>query len=338
MTQSTEQFYQGIPAYSKHFVEMLGDTSAQFSFPEDWHVVVTDIENSTYEYERNFYKNINTVAAESLRVVLRVAQERSITIPYIYGGDGMIAVIPESLLQETLAALGAYRAGRKEYLKDTKLRIGSLSVADIHKAGYVMQVSKFSLEKFYSEAVFIDAGMAYAERTIKDSPSYQYPEDSTAAGIQDVEGVTASWETLYQPTDDETILCLIIVPSDIQDYVPRYHEIMVQVEHIYGSYAERHPHIRTEREDVRLSTDALKLDGALKTILVGSDQQAKTLLEYLQRREDQKMLTFGHVLTGEPIVTSIVEERPGVHIGLIDVAGGGYIKASMELKEKLREI
>lgn len=335
MTTSTEQFYNTIPVYTKSLLEMLVDNETHPSLPGDWWVIVSDIENSTYEYERNFYENINVIAGETLRVVLQVAEEAGVSIPYVYGGDGMTAVVPARIKDTVLLALAEYRDARQEYLKGTHLRIGALPVSDIQQAGFAVSVAKFLFTTTHPQPLFVDAGIGYAERLIKDHLQYQVIEQKASIKPKGVAGIAMQWEVLYAPGERESVLCLIVLPGDVHGYESIYHDIITHIERVYGGYSRRHPHVHTLRGGREIATDVLKLDGSLKTIVVGTDEQAERLLDFLRDRESQGMLTFGYVHTGEPIVTSIIEEREGVQIGLVDVSGGGYTMAAKMLKEKL---
>ena len=62
-------------------------------------------------------------------------------------------------------------------------------------------------------------------------------------------------------------------------------------------------------------------------------RNADRILVPLQEQEGQ--LCFGHFKSRSAIITSVIEERPGIQMALIDVDDGGYIQAAMELKRKL---
>ena len=51
--------------------------------PEDWHVVVTDITNSTQMIEQGGYKTVNLIGASSIIAVLNIKKSFSLTVKII---------------------------------------------------------------------------------------------------------------------------------------------------------------------------------------------------------------------------------------------------------------
>ena len=63
--------------------------------PDDWLIVVADIQGSTKAIDETRYKDMNMVGAACIMVVLNVT--RGFKMPYVFGGDGATMLIhPQS--------------------------------------------------------------------------------------------------------------------------------------------------------------------------------------------------------------------------------------------------
>ena len=84
-----------------------------------------------------------------------------------------------------------------------------------------------------------------------------------------------------------------------------------------------------------LSTDILKIDGMLKTIMAGTSKQRKALLEILNQLEEKKEIVFGYYLCSKSVMTCYVPNTRTHHVHFVDGSGGGYTLAAKMLKEKI---
>ena len=75
-----------------------------FSLPEDWSIIITDVEGSTKAIEQGRYKDVNVVGMGSIISTQNACG--STEIPFIFGGDGATLFIPNdkvSAVRESLA-------------------------------------------------------------------------------------------------------------------------------------------------------------------------------------------------------------------------------------------
>jgi hypothetical protein len=91
-------------------------------------------------------------------------------------------------------------------------------------------------------------------------------------------------------------------------------------------------------EQVIAFSDTLTIDGRINTIVSGTAENRKRLLEYLQQQEQMGVLVYGHHVSPESIMTCYIENRDSKHIHFIDGANGGYTEAAKELKPKLKNL
>src|SRR4051812_30840924 len=124
--------------------------------PGDWHVALCDVRNSTIAIQSGSYKNVNTLGAAAITAVLNAS--RGLDIPFGFEGDGCVLCVPPDLLEDARAALSKTR----EIATDSfglDLRIGTVPMADIRKAGYEILVARYRVTEHYDQAVFSGGGM-----------------------------------------------------------------------------------------------------------------------------------------------------------------------------------
>ncbi len=98
--------------------------------PDGWHVIITDIKDSTRAIDKGRYKDVNTIGASSITAVLNAVKK--VDIPYVFGGDGATMLVPNEVLPETTSALLATKQLAKEAFK-LDLRVGIVPIEDIKK-------------------------------------------------------------------------------------------------------------------------------------------------------------------------------------------------------------
>lgn len=114
-------FYRNLPVTDKTFEELISDQKNFEEVPPDWHIIVTDIRNSTGAYEKGKYFEMNIASASCIIIAMNIAKKERLEIPFIYGGDGASIIVPPDLLEETLEELST--------LRKTSLRISTLVCA-----------------------------------------------------------------------------------------------------------------------------------------------------------------------------------------------------------------
>jgi len=231
-------FYASLPVLTE-----FGDVSRPESYtplPDDWHVVMCDVRNSTAAVEAGRYKNVNTVGAAIITAVLNAAGD--IEIPFIFEGDGAMLCVPPVLLEDARAALLQTQAlARKSFELD--LRIATLSVARIREAGFSIRVARHRVSENYVQAVFAGGGMAYADRTMKDPASAPLcaVEPGSVAPRGSFEGLECRWQDIPS-RHGETVSVMVRALGEDEAAAARvYRDLIAKVRAIYGSDDACHP-------------------------------------------------------------------------------------------------
>lgn len=236
---SSRYFYRNIPVTDKTFEELISDKNSFFEVPEDWHIVVTDIRNSTGAYEKGKYFEMNIAAASCIIVAINIAKMERLEIPFIYGGDGAAIVVPPELLDETLEELATLRKNVGKNF-GISLRVGSVQVTEIKEKGFKLMVAKYQVAKKYTQAVFLGPGLYEAEKIMKSDARHETkkPGNSTKLNLR---GLQCRWDTIDPPKKKDEVVTLIVEATDHEEHGNIYKKVIRKIDEIYGSFDKRHP-------------------------------------------------------------------------------------------------
>ncbi|TAN47818.1 MAG: DUF3095 family protein, partial [Betaproteobacteria bacterium] len=199
------QFYSRLPLLTDFRAISRAENFAPL--PEDWHVVMSDVRNSTVAVQSGQYKNVNTVGAALITALLNAAG--AIEIPFIFEGDGSTLCVPPELLDDARAALLQTRElAQRSFGLD--LRIATIPVADIAAAGSSIRVARFQVSEHYVQALFTGGGLAHAERLLKDpasAPRYAVVPGSVAPR-GNFDGLECRWQDIPSP-HGETVSVMV---------------------------------------------------------------------------------------------------------------------------------
>ena len=90
MTQTSQDFYKNLEELEE--LKNISNTSSYKILPNDWYIAVTDVKGSTKAIEQGHYKDVNMVGALTIISILNL--NRSLDIPFVFGGDGSFVLIP----------------------------------------------------------------------------------------------------------------------------------------------------------------------------------------------------------------------------------------------------
>jgi hypothetical protein len=77
-----DQFYFRLPANHIALGELLMEDHLFYDVPESWHIVITDIQNSTGAVGDGMHETVNLIATGSIVTVLNIAFKAGITVPF----------------------------------------------------------------------------------------------------------------------------------------------------------------------------------------------------------------------------------------------------------------
>jgi len=160
---SNESFYEKLTPID-NFVD-ISDPKIYTEMPDDWHIAVSDVKNSTELIRNGRYKDVNLIGASTIMALLNL--KKSFSIPFIFGGDGACICIPESMVDEAKQSLLATKVMAKD-LYGIEMRVGVVPIRFIREQGYNVLVAPCRLSKSFDQAAFSGGGLQFAEDCLKD--------------------------------------------------------------------------------------------------------------------------------------------------------------------------
>lgn len=228
MANSTD-FYKNLPVIEDFF-----DVSNQENFhplPNDWHVAVTDIVNSTDAIKNNRYKSVNILGASPIVGILNVADRD--TIPFTFGGDGASFCLPPNLLGDARRVLGGCKTiGKSEY--DLDLRAAIIPISHIRNYGQEIQVARYRASEHYIQAIFSGGGLSFAEEILKksDGEKFHVPALKNAESVN-FSGLECRWQQVRQPRN-EVITMIVKSNPDIEHPRQIYEHVLQKMRITFG--------------------------------------------------------------------------------------------------------
>lgn len=231
---SSDTFYADLPPL-KQFLE-LANSQNYVEAPNDWYALITDVVDSTQAIARNQYKEVNVVGASSIMAVLNATAP--LEIPFVFGGDGAVLLVPPAAVEAAREALLGTRALAGESF-GLDLRVGMVPLAAIAPE-HPVRVAKIRLSPNYCQASFIGGGLTYATELIKTDVTYrlEVPGDRSVTNLT---GLECRWQDIPSPQGHTLSLMVAALPSGgyVNEYL--YQEILETIGDIYGEGESYHP-------------------------------------------------------------------------------------------------
>lgn len=236
-------FYRALPALTSFAEAAQGRLQADL--PPDWWIVVADVAGSTLAVETGAYKDVNTVGVACIAAVMNV--DRSLELPYVFGGDGATFAIPERLRDAVLPALrAAQQLARQAF--NLHLRVGLVRVSALVAQGHWVRLGKLRISPHVTQPVLYGRGWEEAERRLKSAEAAGVlrvkEEDGPATGS--FEGFECRWQGVPSFNGHKLALLVTATAADAQTNLHTYGQVLRQIEAIYGDVAQYHP-LRVDR-------------------------------------------------------------------------------------------
>ena len=213
MPNNNDHFYANLAINKLPLAKLLIQDHLFEQVPVDWHVIITDIKNSTAAVNSGQHENVNLIATGSIVTVLNIAFKANILIPFFFGGDGATFIVPTGIVDEVMKALVKYRTNTLDNF-NLELRAGIISVNEIYKAKHHLRLSRFSSSETFSIPIVLGDGLAYAEQVIKGE-NYMLATQDTAAEI-DLSGMQCRWDKIEPPENSEEVVTLIVIAQQCE--------------------------------------------------------------------------------------------------------------------------
>jgi hypothetical protein len=231
-------FYRDLPVLES-FAQTI-ETARHADVPGDWWIVVADVIGSTKAIEAGGYKKVNTVGVACIAAVVNV--DRSIEMPFVFGGDGATFAVPETLRERVIPALReAQRLARESF--DLSLRVGLVRVSQLVENGLAVRMAKIRLSPNVAQPTLSGRGWEEAERMVKDAHAAGVLRVKEGEGPCDgsFEGFECRWQGVPSFQDHKLALLVAAVSEDVDANVATYRRLSDTIAQIYGDIASYHP-------------------------------------------------------------------------------------------------
>ena len=247
-------FYNRLKKHHTPLHKLLGNEKLFKAIPEDWHVIVADIKNSTQAVRDGLHQQVNLAATGTIVSVLNEIKTRfkSLNIPYFFGGDGVTFIVPDVVCKTVLEVLENYRHHVKNNFNLT-LKVGAMPIHQIYSNGLSIKIARVVLNTSLTLPIVLGNGLKYAERKIKASFVDEVINPAKISSIS-LEGMECRWKEIDSPTKEEKIVCLLVHCQDESSQSEVYSHTISTINKIFGNYKKRHP----------ISIKKLKLDLSIK--------------------------------------------------------------------------
>lgn len=160
MRSANSGFYERLTPISS--AAGIFDESLYAPAPQDWWIAISDIRGSTAAVAAGRHSDVNFVAAAMIAGLTNSFGE----LPYQFGGDGAVALIPPGDIAVARRVLTRVRSfARRDFALD--LRIGLVSVSALAERGASVCVGRYEPSPGSAYAVFRGGGIARLENAVK---------------------------------------------------------------------------------------------------------------------------------------------------------------------------
>ncbi|MCA0352542.1 MAG: DUF3095 domain-containing protein [Chloroflexi bacterium] len=231
-------FYATLPIITD-FVQIT-DANCYHRVPDDWVIVVSDIEQSTKAIGEGRYKDVNFIGASTIVALLNL--QPNLDIPFVFGGDGATVLLPPWLVEQAKPALQAVQH-LSESIYNLHLRVGIMPVSEVYAHRYQLEIAKFAASDNYAQAMINGDGLTFVEQTIKDPVAgAKYllaAQPSDQPGLLD--GLECRWQEIPSRYG-ETVSLLVRAEANTTDQRNAINrQVIEQIEAIYGADDSHHP-------------------------------------------------------------------------------------------------
>ena len=267
--QATDKFYSNLPLYDLTINQLVKDQEHFTQVPEDWHVVVTDVKDSTGAIRLGQHQTVNLVATGSIISGLNIARKTDLKIPFFFGGDGATLLVPPSLVGPIIIALKEHSENVKNNF-NLELRVGQLQVSEVLRNQHHLSISKVKINHDLDIPVVLGDGLQYVESVLKGSGC---PELDLGEGAPlDLSGMECRWDQIEPPDYRQEVVCLLVVARNSELSGLTYAKVLDIIDEVYGLPTARNP----------ITVPKLKLKASLAQLATEIKVKHGTLMRWQQ--------------------------------------------------------
>jgi hypothetical protein len=182
-------FFLDLPILTEF--NQVSDINNYHQVPDDWSLVITDVQGSTKAIEAGRYKDVNTLGVGSIVAVRNALKGHE--IPFVFGGDGATLLIPTALMSEVKPALRGLRTRAKDVFQ-LGLRVGVVPIKELNELGEPVLLARYRLSEHINLAMFAGNGISVGEKMVKDPENgHRYKVDEDGPSMISLEGLECRW-------------------------------------------------------------------------------------------------------------------------------------------------
>ncbi|MEL6191676.1 MAG: DUF3095 family protein [Bacteroidota bacterium] len=232
-------FYSQLPSLDLPISELVSRMDLFQEVPEEWHIVITDVKNSTAAVQDGQHENINLIATGSIIAALNIARKAGFEIPFFFGGDGGTMIVPPSILSQVMKAELEHSQNASQAF-GLSLRVGQVPVKKVYEAGKKLLITKSKITQSYIMPIVLGEGLRYAEDIIKDD-SYFLEVVEEDAGSLDLNGMQCRWDRIKPPEQQQEVVALLVDVKESEKQPEVFQKVLASIDAIYGPENNRNP-------------------------------------------------------------------------------------------------
>lgn len=207
---TTENFFENLSPTDP--VSALKNQDLSVAAPKDWFLFITDIKGSTDAIQAGKYRDVNLAGALCIMAIINSMYYRK--IPFIFGGDGVMFLVPAKALRLFSDLMQGVRQFTHTVLS-LDLRIGIVPMTALYEANKPLRVGKLSFGHGGCLATFEGTGIEWAEKLVKQPHSnYLLSVDYQAQTPVNFEGFFCPFSDI--PSKQGCVMALIIKPLRLE--------------------------------------------------------------------------------------------------------------------------
>lgn len=249
----SRHFYRDLPVLET-FSEAV-EVRRHVPVPQDWWVVIADVAGSTQAIQDGDYKKVNTVGVACIAAVVNV--DRSIDIPFAFGGDGATFAVPDIFLTRIIPALrGTQKLSRLSFGLD--LRVGLVKVSELTRQDFWVDLAKVRVSPHMTQSALSGRGWSEAERRVKtpDAEGVLMVREDEGPADANFEGFECRWKNVPNFNGHKLSLLVTAMSSEPNVNHDIYQAVSDKIHAIYGEVANYHP-LRPDRMRMALNPRSL---------------------------------------------------------------------------------
>lgn len=317
MANNSALFYENLPALNIPISKLVGDMDHFHLVPDSWHIVAADIKNSTTAIAKGQHNSVNLIATGAVIAIINIAYKAKINIPFFFGGDGAIALVPKEILHETLHALEQHKRNTlKNFQLD--LKTGSLPVKTIYQEKRLLKIAKLKVNEDLNIPIVLGHALHYAETLIKNTLAQQQimPDHKPL----DLEGMECKWDKIKPPKSGQEVVSLIVISKEDIKSSKIFAQVLKAIDDIYGSPSRRKPitapglkmkaNLRKINAEMKAKLGKFNLTYLLKSWMIGKYGKHIWLKKDNGKNYLKKLVALTDTLTIDGRINTVISGTP----------------------------